>query len=40
MARGGKVAWGFWDVKGEFQNVVKEKVMDCMSTTEVGRQWQ
>ena len=39
MARGGEVAWGFCDVKGELQNVVKEEVMDRMSTTRVGWQW-
>ena len=25
---GGSVGWGFWDVKGGFQNVVGEKVLD------------
>ena len=38
MARGGEVVWGFWDVKGGFQIVVREEVMDRMSTTKVGRQ--
>ena len=40
IARGGKVAWGFWEVKRGFQNVVREEVMDGMSSTTVGWQWQ
>ena len=27
-------------MKGGFQNVIREEVMDRMSTTKVGRQWQ
>ena len=30
----------FWDIKGGFQIVVREEVMDRMSTTKVGWPWQ
>ena len=30
MAKGGEVAWGFWDVKGGFQNVVRNEVLSGM----------
>jgi len=40
IAKGGEVAWGFWDIKGGFQNVIKEDVMQRMEESEGGRQWK
>ena len=37
LARGGSVAWGFWDIKGGFQNVIGSQVKEYMSKTEIGR---
>ena len=35
---GGSVGWGFWDVKGAFQNVVGEEVLGSVSAVgEIGR---
>ena len=39
LAKGGSVAWGFWDVKGGFQNVIGSQVEEYMSKTEIGRRW-
>ena len=34
---GGVVRWGFWDVKGGFQNVVGGEVLDCIARVEGTR---
>ena len=34
---GGDVGWGFWDVKGGFQNIVEEEVVDCLAGVEGTR---
>ena len=39
MAKGGEVAWGFWDVKGEFQNVVRNEVLSRMRELEGEKRW-
>ena len=39
MAKGGEVAWGFWDVKGGFQNVVRGEVLSRMRESEEGVRW-
>ena len=39
MARGGEVAWGFWDVKGGFVNVVWSEVLSRMRESEGGKRW-
>ena len=31
---GGRVGWGFWDIKGGFQNVVGDKVLGCLNAVE------
>ena len=36
---GRSVGWGFWDVKGGFQNVVGEEVLGSVSVVEECRQW-
>ena len=33
----GDVGWGFWDVKGGFQNVVGEEMLDCLASVEGTR---
>ena len=34
---GGDVGWGFWDVKGGFQNVVGGEVLSCLADVEGTR---
>ena len=34
---GGDVGWGFWDVKGGFQNIVGKEVLDCLAGVEGTR---
>lgn len=34
---GGSMGWGFWDLKGRFQNVVVEEVLDCLGGVEGTR---
>ena len=36
---GGRAEWGFWDVKGGFQNVRWEPVMERLSDHPEGRRW-
>ena len=40
MDGGGDAAWGFWDVKGGFQNVTKKEVIKRMGLTKEGRRWK
>ena len=40
IAKGSDIAWGFLDVKGGFQNVIKGDVMQRMEESEGGRQWK
>ena len=40
MAGGGDAGWGFWDVKGRFQNVTKKEVIESMGLSEEGRRWR
>ena len=37
---GGNAAWGFWDVKGSFQNVTRNEVLERMEMTDGGRRWK
>lgn len=37
MHGGGSVGWGFWYVKGGFQNVMGEEVLDCLNGVEGTR---
>ena len=37
LAAGGAVGWGFWDVKGGFQNVVGSEVLGCLDGVEGTR---
>jgi len=39
LARGGRVGWAFWDVKGGFQNVRKVDVIRQLRKSEEGRKW-
>ena len=39
LARGGRVGWAFWDVKGGFQNVREEDVIRQLRKSEEGRKW-
>lgn len=35
----GAAAWGFWDVKGRFQNVREEEVIAELEKSKEGRKW-
>ena len=37
IEKGGSVGWGFWVVKGGFQNVVGLVVLDCLTEVEGTR---
>ena len=37
MDAGGGVSWGFWDIKGGFQNVVGGEVLGCLDAVEGTR---
>lgn len=37
---GGDAAWGFWDVKGGFQNVTRNEVLERIEMTDEGRRWK
>ena len=39
LAKGGAVGWGFWDVKGGFQNVREEDVKRELEKLEEGKKW-
>ena len=40
MDRGGDAAWGFWDVKGGFQNMTKKEVIERIGLSEEGKRWR
>ena len=39
IAKGGVVGWGFWDIKGGFQNVKEEDVIRELEKLEEGKNW-
>ena len=39
LAKGGAVRWGFWDVKGRFQNVSEEDIVKELEKSKVGKSW-
>ena len=39
LAKRGAVGWGFWNVKGGFQNVREEDVLRELEKLEKGRKW-
>ena len=39
LAKGGAVGWGFWDVKGGFQNVKEQDVLKEIEKSEEGKRW-
>ena len=39
LAKGGAVGWGFWDMKGGFQNEKEEDVIRELEKSEEGKKW-